>query len=156
MGNLVLIVIHERAARRKLRRALEERGYEPVECSSGTAALEILQRLPTSFRLVLVGLDLPGLPGEALIETLRMFRPELPVLCVEMAERAATGIGCRTVSDGAEELEVEVMALEEGRGNGQELSVRPEAVARKARECYTRTGDLVEVAREVAKGLPPG
>jgi CheY-like chemotaxis protein len=154
MGNLVLLVEHDESARRRWRRKLEGRGYEAVEAGSAVSALELLQRVPKAFRLVLVQADLPGLPGTALIETLRLFRPELPVFCLGSAEGAAVEVGCPTVSEAGEELELHLQAFADGGDGWRDTSrLAPEAI-RRACERYDATRDLVEAAYEITKGLP--
>ena len=61
-----------------------------VQASNALAALELIQRLPRRFRLVLIELDLQGISGSVLTETLRLFRPGLPTLC--MSSRTAAGL----------------------------------------------------------------
>lgn len=155
MGNLVLLVEHDESVRRRWRRKLEGRGYEAIEAGSAMSALELLQRLPEAFRLVLVRPELPGLPGTALIETLRLFRPELPVFCFEPGSRTAVEVGCRTLSEEAEELESHLQAFAGDGQSWQDMSRLAPDVVRQARERYQRTGDLLEAAQEVSKGLPP-
>ena len=154
MANLVLVVEHQASARRRWRERLEERGYEAVEAGSTVSALELLQRLPDAFRLVLVRTDMPGLPGPALIETLRLFRPELPVFCLGSAHGAAVEVGCPTVSEGTEELEVHLEAFATNGVAWAETSRLGPEVIRRARERYGRNRDLVEAAYEVSRGLP--
>ena len=156
MGNLVLIVEHDPEASRRLRRTLEGRGYDAVEAGSVTAALELIQRLPNGFWLVLTRVEMPGIPGSALVETLRLFRPELPVFCLSDREEAAVLVGCTMLSDAAEELEVQLRAFHEAGGRWREASQLAATVISRARERYQRTADLVEAMYEVAKGLPPG
>ena len=86
---LVLLVDDDEESRRHARHLLELRGMEVVQVSNGIAALELIQRLPQRFRLVLTELDLPGISGKVLSETLRIFRPDLPTLC--MSSRVAAG-----------------------------------------------------------------
>lgn len=156
MGNLVLIVEHDQEARRKLRRKLEERGHEVVEAGSVVAALELIQRLPNGFRLVLTQVDMPGVPGSALVEALRLFHPDLPVLCLAADQAAAALIRCPRLSEGADELERHLAEFSDGGASWREPSRLPAEIIRRARDRYERTGDLVEAAYEVAKGLPPG
>lgn len=153
MGNLVLVVEHEEGARRRWRRHLETRGYEAVEAGSAVAGLELLQRLPTAFRIVLVCPDMPGLPGTALIETLRLLRPELPVFCLGDSE-AGVEVGCPTVTEGGEELEMHLQAFA-GTAWSETTRLSPEAIVR-VRDRFERSRDLVESAYEVARELPPG
>lgn len=154
MANLVLLIEHDTATRRALRRTLESRGYEVVEAVTATAGLELLQRLPEAFRLVLVRRNLRGLPSAALVETLRLFHPRLPVFCLSDGPGATVEIGCPTVSAGAEELEAHLRVFAGGNnGWGESTCLDPDAV-RRVRERYARTGDLVEAAHEVVRALP--
>src|SRR5512134_1102611 len=156
MGNLVLIVEHDQEARRRLRRKLEGRGHEVVEAGSVIAALELIQRLPNGFRLVLTQVDMPGVPGTALVEALRLFHPGLPVFCLAAKQEAAVVIGCPRLSEGADELELHLSGFSDGGAHWREPSRLPAEIVRRARDRYQRTGDLVEAAYEVAKGLSPG
>ncbi|HYC30832.1 MAG TPA: response regulator [Gemmatimonadales bacterium] len=153
MGNLVLVIQHAVDARRGWRRRLESRGYEAVEASSVVAGLELLQRLPKAFRLVLVCADMPGLPGAALVETLRLLRPELPVFYLGASD-AGVEVGCPSVSESGEELEMHLQAFA-GTAWGETSRLSPEAVSR-VRDRYGRRRDLVEAAYEVARELPAG
>jgi CheY-like chemotaxis protein len=155
MGKLVLIVEHDQAARRTLRQQLEARGFEAVEAASVVAALELVQRLPQGFRLVLTRVEMPGVPGTALVETLRLLRPDLPVFCLASEPEAAVVVGCPTVSDGADELESHLRGYTDGGAHWLRPSRLPPDVARRARDRFERSGDLVEAAFEVARGLPP-
>jgi len=79
---LALLADDDRETARQARPWLLSQGLELVQARGGMAALELLQRLPESFGLALVSLDLPDIPGVVLIETLRHFRPALPVMCL--------------------------------------------------------------------------
>lgn len=150
---LVLLVDHDMESRRHARHLLELRGMEVVQASNGMAALELVQRLPRSFRLVLTELDLPGIPGAIVVETLRLFRPDLPVLCMS-ATRVAAGAtvkGCLTKPLQSAEL---FAALEEGESGWvpQGMEGIPESAAARARARFAVVGDLVEAALELARG----
>lgn len=155
MANLALIVEPEARARGPFRRRLEDHGFEPVEASTAISALELVQRLGSSFRLVLTRLELPGLPGVVLIEVLRLFHPDIPVLCLAGEETLAVALGCPRVSEGGAELGPELRRLEESRSAWRESCSLSAEVAQRARERYRQTGDLVEAAYEVARGLLP-
>jgi CheY-like chemotaxis protein len=155
MGKLVLIVEHDQEARRELRRKLELRGYEPVEAASVVAALELIQRLPNGFQLVVTQVDMPGMPGTALVETLRLFHPDLPVFCLAVDQAAAVVMGCPRWPDGAEDLERQLHGSDDAGSDWRGASRLPADIARRARHRYERTGDLTEAAYEVARGLPP-
>ncbi len=155
MGNLVLIVEHDREARRGLRRRLEVKGYEVVEAGSVTAALELLQLVPHGFRAVLIQLDLPDLPGMVLVETLRLFRPDLPVFCLPVGQASAAVAGCAQLPDGPGGLELDLPPSDSGGAHRIDPSRLPLDAVQRARARYLRTADLLEAAQEVAKGLPP-
>jgi CheY-like chemotaxis protein len=155
MGNLVLLVDHAAETRRRLRRRLESSGYEPVEASTVRVALELIQRIPKSFRLVLTRLHMPDLPGVALVETLRLFHPGIPVMCIRPEPPSAVAIACPEVSDHGAELELQLRQVEGERELWAQSTSLPADAVRRARERYARTSDLVEAAEEVARGLLP-
>jgi CheY-like chemotaxis protein len=151
---LVLLVDDDVDSRRHARHLLEQRGMEVVQASNGIAALELVQRLPGRFRLVLTELDLPGISGAVLSETLRIFRPDLPTLC--MSSRAAAGIveGRRCLAKPLQGRDLQTAMM-----NGGSLDERgppfPEAWVARARARYAVVGDLVEAAMELARAAGP-
>ena len=149
---LVLLVDDDVESRRHARHLLELCGMDVVQVSNGIAALELIQRLPQSFRLVLTELDLPGISGTVLSETLRIFRPDLPTLC--MSSRAAAGAvgGRRCLAKPLQGPDLQT-ALESGysldvAGHGPPI---PEPWVARARARYAAVGDLVEAALELAR-----
>ena len=94
-SRLVLLIDADPATRHVVGPLLATSGLELVQSRDSVAGLDILQRLPERFRLVIVSLEMPGLSGAVLIGALRLFRPELPVVCLTSAERAATGARAR-------------------------------------------------------------
>lgn len=154
---LVLVIDHDTDARRVLRRALESWGFDVVQAGTGIVGLELIQRLPDRFRFVLVDLDLPGLPGRAVVETLVRLRPELPVVCVSAAY-AVTGApvaGCLSKPLEESRLERQVQEILAGGGDPwvSQTAVAPNVVAR-VRARYETTGDLVEAAIALAQAMP--
>jgi CheY-like chemotaxis protein len=153
-GQLVLLVDYDVESRRQARHLLELRGMDVVQASNGMAALELVQRLPKSFRLVLTDLDLPGIPGPVVVETLRIFRPDLRVLCMEgtrMVAGASRNRQCLSKPLQGAELEA---ALMDG-GSGWELQGLleiPDVVAARVRARFAVAGDLVEAALEIYRG----
>jgi CheY-like chemotaxis protein len=144
---LVLLVDDDADSRRHTRHLLELHGMQVVQASNGMAALELIQRLPQSFRLVITEMDLPGLPGAVVQETLRIFRPDLPALCI--SSRAVDGRRCLSKPLQAPEL---LAAIREAPGvYGSDGGGPPEAHVARARACYARVGDLVEAALELAR-----
>ncbi|MBA3346521.1 MAG: response regulator [Gemmatimonadales bacterium] len=153
-GGLVLLIDNTFETRRASRHLLEQRGFEVIQASNGMAGLELVQRLPQSFRFVLVDLELPGLPSAAVLETLRLFRPELPVLCMGEAHAAAAA-GCLTKPLREEEL---VAHLSAAVGSSSRwlhpAGPRSEDAVARARARFAVIGDLVEAALELARGMP--
>jgi len=151
-GRLVLLVDDDVEARRHARHVLELHGLEVVQASNGIAALELIQRLPQRFRLVLTELDLPGISGTVLGETLRIFRPDLPTLC--MTSRAVAGAvdGRRCLGKPLQAPDLQA-ALENGGSLGEVVHgpVFPEEWLARARARYAAVGDLVEAAMELAR-----
>ena len=92
----VLIVDDEAAIRRALRPPLMELGFQIAEASRGEEALQLLRA--SSYDVVLLDINMPGIGGIETLRRIRAFAPRLPVLMV-------------TVRDGEEE---KVEALELG------------------------------------------
>jgi len=153
-GKLVLLVDYDVESRRQARNLLELRGMDVVQASNGMAALELIQRLPRSFHLVLTDLDLPGIPGPVVVETLRIFRPDLPVLCMEVARAVAVvSQNRRCLSKPLQGGELEAVLMESGGGwELQGLLEIPDAVAARVRARFAVEGDLVEAALEIYRG----
>lgn len=150
---LVLLVEDDVESRRYTRRLLELHGMEVVQASNGIAALELIQRLPQSFRLVITELDLPGLPGSAVAETLHLFRPDLPTLCISGRAVAGAVNGRRCLAKPLQGADL-VAALEDQRALGEWEAI-PEERATRARARYAAAGDLVEAALELARAAGP-
>jgi CheY-like chemotaxis protein len=156
-GQLVLLVDYDVESRRQARHLLELRGMDVVQASNGMAALELIQRLPKSFRLVLTDLDLPGIPGPVVVETLRIFRPDLRVLCMD-ATRTVAGASRngQCLSKPLQGGELEAALMENSSAwELQGLLEIPDAVAASVRARFAVQGDLVEAALEIYRGARP-
>jgi CheY-like chemotaxis protein len=158
---LVLLVDDDVESRRQARRLLEQHGQDVVQASNGIAALELIQRLPRSFRLVVTEIDLPGVSGGVIVETLRLFRPDLPVLCLLSARSllASTMNGCLMKPLQSAELRAAVDAALEGAANAwapRPAEGVPESAVARARARFAATGDLVESALELTRGADRG
>ena len=153
---LVLLVDHDVMSRRGSRHLLESRGLDVVQASNGMAALELVQRLPDSFQLVLADLQLPGIPGRVIMEALRIFHPRLPVYCMGTdLVGAATGSQARCLSKPLleSELDATLREIAEGWSPPTRLEMPEESIAR-ARARFAAGGDLVEAALELSRGTP--
>ncbi|MGH7630052.1 MAG: response regulator [Gemmatimonadales bacterium] len=152
----MLVIDGDSDSRRAVRRMLSNLGFDVVQASNGLVGLELIQRLPRNFQFVLTDLDLPGVPGAVIMETLRLFRPELPVLC--MGEGKAVGVfavpeRCLSKPLRAEELRPQVQAVladaprwEPGPGWATEQAML------RARARYAEGKSLVDAALELARG----
>ena len=153
---LVLLVDNDVTSRRHVRQLLELRGMDVVQASNGMAALELIQRLPDSFRLVVADLSLPGLSGAVVIETLRLFRPDLPVICMA-ASLVAAGPIMRCLSKPLQHSQLEAALAEVGNGWAPQAALEvPESVVLRARARFEVAGDLVEAALELYRGADLG
>lgn len=156
--NLALVIDGDAEGRQAIRRMLGELEFDVVQASNGLVGLELIQRLPQAFRVVLTDLDLPGIPGSIIIETLRIFRPELPVLC--MGEGRAVGVlaapsNCLSKPIQGAELGAQVRAVLSGavgRWEPPSGAVAEQAVVR-ARARYEEMNNLVDAAIELARGF---
>ena len=146
---LALVIDSDPTSRASLRELLESRGHDVINASNGLAGLELIQRLPSSFSLVLVDLDLIGLPGSAVV--LRIFRPELPVYCMTRRVTALTS-SCLRKPIVPEALDARLVPGPETPTDEWELSLGEETVA-ELRVRYRTGGDLVEAALELSRGL---
>lgn len=151
---LVLLVDNDVEARREVRHLLERRGRDVVQASNGLAALELIQRLPESFVLVVTDLDLPGIPGSVLIEVLRLFRPDLPVLCLSTSRATPEASALKRcllkpVQGGELDAFLDEVA---GDWTPQSLLEFPQSVLSRARARFAVGGDLVEAALELSSG----
>jgi DNA-binding response OmpR family regulator len=153
---LALVIDPDPGSRRAIRKMLAASGFEAVHAPNGLVGLELIQRLPDSFRLLLVDLELPGIPGAVVMETLRLFRPDLPVLCMATAAvgAAVTAAGCLSKPVDPAELRTQIDAALAGAAPRWEPAggaTAAEAVLR-ARACYDQGKSLVDAALELARG----
>ena len=158
-AGLVLLIDWDPATREAVKPLLAPYSLELVQARTSVAALELLQRVPNHFRLAIISLEMSGLSGAVLLETLRLFRPELPVVCLTAAEPATVAAGngnCLTKPVNVADLRGQ---LEDGLAGksvaGSVAGAAPEAIAR-ARASFALWGSLLEAARELARGMPAG
>ena len=153
---LVLLVDDDVESRRHARHLLELQGLEVVQASNGIAALGLIQRLPESFRVVILDLDLPGLSGAVVIETLRIFRPDLPALCISNrgVVGAVNGRRCLAKPLQGPDLQAAIQDHRLFHESDGHSSISETSVSR-ARARYAAAGDLVEAALELARSTGP-
>ena len=76
----ILIVDDEPQVRRILRTALTQHGLEVWEAANGLEAHDLLREL--KFDLILLDLNLPGISGREICQSIRMAFPDMPIIVV--------------------------------------------------------------------------
>lgn len=76
----VLVVDDEEAIVSMLRRFLPRSGYDATCVTSPAVALDLFERDPSAFDLVVTDRTMPGMTGEELIARMHAIRPRLPVV----------------------------------------------------------------------------
>jgi len=79
-GARILVVEDDPRVRASTIEALEDLGYEPVDCSSGAEAIDLFERQP--FDLVITDVIMPEMTGPELIRNLKEKRDDFAVLFV--------------------------------------------------------------------------
>jgi DNA-binding response OmpR family regulator len=151
---LVLLIDEDPTTGNVLRPLVRPHGLEVVQARASVAALELLQRVGRRFRLVVISLEMAGLSGAVVLETLRLFRPELATICLAAASSAA-GVrgGCLIKPASADELRGRIAdALAGAPARIPAASLPPEVIA-KARQALERSGNLMAAAREIELGM---
>jgi len=74
------VVDDEPSLLRLLERYLSRLGFEVDATSTGEEAWEHFESMGDSYRLIILDLSLPDLPGEQLLDKVRSKRPDIPVL----------------------------------------------------------------------------
>lgn len=82
MGQRILLVEDERPIVESLRYALEKEGYDVIEASDGSEALELARKTPPD--IVLLDIMLPGMSG---FEVCRILRKDSPVPILMLTAR---------------------------------------------------------------------
>jgi|GEM_PF-1226001 len=76
----ILLVDDEAPLARLLHIRLTHLGYQVVMCTSSAEALEVFQKAPRQFDLVITDQTMPQMTGEGLARALRRLRPDLPII----------------------------------------------------------------------------
>ena len=66
---------------------LKRFGYQVTGLISSTEALARFQAKPNEFDLVISDMTMPGMTGDRLAESIRMIRPEMPIVPVHRVQR---------------------------------------------------------------------
>jgi two-component system cell cycle sensor histidine kinase/response regulator CckA len=78
----ILLVDDDDDVRDNIAMALHEAGWEVVSAFDGIGATRLFEEAPDDFRLVILDLSLPGMPGREVFRSIRSIRPSIPVLVV--------------------------------------------------------------------------
>lgn len=81
----ILVVDDEPAIRRALRPSLMELGFQLSEASRGEEALQVLRS--STYDVVLLDVNMPGLGGIETLRRIRAFAPRLPVLMLTVRDQ---------------------------------------------------------------------
>ena len=129
-----------------------------LACISSTAALPLVRcrtRLPAFSNMAIVSLALPGLPGTVVIDTIRLFRPAIPVVCLSDSLDALPASGPCIPKHGAlTELRAQLNGVLTNSGPAWSNPAASSAAVEHARAAYELSGDLTAAARELARGMP--
>jgi len=83
----ILVVDDEEPLAKMVGKTLTRLGYRVTVKTSSTEALELIQKSPDQFDLVVSDQTMPGLTGDKLAEQIRKIRPDIPViLCSGFSE----------------------------------------------------------------------
>jgi two-component system cell cycle sensor histidine kinase/response regulator CckA len=85
----VLVVDDDTGSRTGMQRVLERQGYTVVAAHDAEEALQILESTHIPVDLLVTDVQMPGLPGDALVARVRESWPDLPVLFVSGEPRFA-------------------------------------------------------------------
>ncbi len=78
----ILIVEDEDSVRRFARMALEMQGYKVYEASNGQNAINLIETLGITIKLIISDVVMPEMSGRQLVDLLRRFHPDLKVLFI--------------------------------------------------------------------------
>jgi CheY-like chemotaxis protein len=155
---LVLLVDEDPITRNVLRPLLRPHGLEVVQARASVAALELLQRVARRFRLVVVSLEMEGLRGAVVLETVRLCKPEIAAICLTASSSAGAAIegGCLVKPATTEELRERIAEALAGAPPRIPAAVLAPEVIAKARRAFERSGSLIAAAREIGLGMNDG
>jgi len=91
-GELVLLVDDEAAVRAVLRRALEDFGYQVIDCGSGNEAIQAIRTSSVPIRVIVTDMMMPEMDGPTLVLALRAIAPDIPIVGITgVADAASLG-----------------------------------------------------------------
>lgn len=80
--NLALVIDDEMFVREVTASTLEELGFAAVLAADGASGIELFHRNREAIQMAVIDVVMPGMSGDQVLKTLRLFAPNLPVLLV--------------------------------------------------------------------------
>jgi CheY-like chemotaxis protein len=149
------LLIDADPASRELLRSLLPPMLQLIQSRTGASGLDLLQRVPDRFGLALVSLGLPGLPGAVVIDTIRLFRPAIPVVCLtDGLDPVASAGSCLSKDAAVAELRAQLNGVLVTSGTSWSGPAASARAVEQARAAYVLSVDLTVAARELARGMP--
>ncbi|MDY3559219.1 PAS domain S-box protein [Gemmata sp. JC673] len=81
-ANLALVIDDELFVREVTASILEELGFAPALAADGASGIELFHRNREAIKVAVIDVVMPGMTGDQVLKTLRLFAPGLPVLLV--------------------------------------------------------------------------
>jgi len=105
----ILVVDDEQTVRYFLQRTLEKAGYDVITASNGLEALEKMSQFDIS--LVLLDIMMPGLDGFEVLDHMRQYEKNIPVIMLTGIQEATTKVDSLTL--GADDYITKPFSVEE-------------------------------------------
>ncbi|HEY1192091.1 MAG TPA: ATP-binding protein, partial [Gemmata sp.] len=81
-ANVALVIDDEMFVREVTASTLEEMGFVPALAADGASGIELFHRHRDTVRVAVIDVVMPGMSGDQVLKTLRLFAPKLPVVLV--------------------------------------------------------------------------
>ncbi len=161
----ILIVDDDPSVHELLRVALEAGDREIVTASDGLEGLKAVESSP--WNLVITDVLMPGMDGMALLERIRVLRPEARVVVMtaaSSAERIVTGIREKAFAwfskpftlDSVREMVDRALESDESNDDITVISASPTWLGLKLRCKMETASRILHFVREMDRGLPAG
>ncbi len=81
-ANVALVIDDEMFVREVTASTLEEIGFAPILAADGPSGIELFHRHRDTIKVAVIDVVMPGMTGDQVLKTLRLFAPKLPVVLV--------------------------------------------------------------------------
>ncbi len=82
VANVALVIDDEMFVREVTASTLEEMGFAPLLAANGASGIELFHRNREAIKVAVIDVMMPGMTGDQVLKTLRLFAPKLPVVLV--------------------------------------------------------------------------